>query len=31
MVVPSLEASTVVMANHKIEPYGDGTVVRVLG
>ncbi|MFD4957152.1 hypothetical protein [Microbacterium sp. NPDC058389] len=31
MVVPVLETTQVVLAQHKFEPYGDGTVVRSIG
>ncbi|MCC2033062.1 hypothetical protein [Microbacterium allomyrinae] len=31
MVVPKLEATEIVLAQHKFEPYADGTVVRALG
>lgn len=31
MVVPVLETTQVVLARHKFEPYGDGTVVRAIG
>ncbi len=31
MVVPSLVSDEVVLSNHKLEKYGDGTVVRAVG
>lgn len=31
MIVPNAVVDNLDVANHKIEPYGDGTVVRVLG
>ncbi len=31
MVVPSMVVDTIVLANHKVEAYGTGTVVRAVG